>query len=112
VGAKLKKTVLSNRGFAWGMSSRKYEQYVVHNVQEYLVKLPGDQNLLMKGSGPFAEGYTPELDDSPELDPTRANLYQSQLGILRWCVDLGRIYIIIEVSMVSTYPFLPREGHL
>jgi hypothetical protein len=57
-------------------------------------------------------GYKPELDESPELDPTRANLYQSQIGILRWCVQLGCIDIITEVSMLSTYLCLPREGHL
>jgi hypothetical protein len=46
------------------------------------------------------------------LDPTRANFYQSQIEILRWCVELGRIDIITEVSMLSTYLCLPREGHL
>jgi hypothetical protein len=29
-----------------------------------------------------------------------------------WCVELGSIGIITEVSMVSTYICLPREGHL
>jgi hypothetical protein len=57
-------------------------------------------------------GYKPELDESPELDPTRANFYQSQIGILRWCLELGRIEIITEVSIFSTYICLPREGHL
>jgi hypothetical protein len=73
------------------------------NVKEYLAALPGDQKLMKKASGPFARGYKPELDDSPELYPTRANLYQSQIGILRWCVESGRIDIITEVSMLSTY---------
>jgi hypothetical protein len=41
-----------------------------------------------------------------------ANFYQSHIGILRWCVELGRIDIITEVSMLSTYFCLPREGHL
>jgi hypothetical protein len=68
--------------------------------------------LAKKASGPFAGGYKPELDESPELDSTRANFYQSQIGILRWYVELGRIDIITEVSMLSTYLFSPREGHL
>jgi hypothetical protein len=46
------------------------------------------------------------------LDPTRENFYQSQIGILRWCVELGHIDIITEVSVLSTYLCLPREGHL
>jgi hypothetical protein len=95
-----------------GMISRKYVQSAVQNVKEYLAALPGDHTLLKKASGPFAGGYKPELDESPELDPARANFYQSQIGILRWCVELGRIDIITEVSMLSTYIFLPREGHL
>jgi hypothetical protein len=53
--------------------------------------------LMKKASGPFAGGYNPELDESPELDSTRANFYQSQIGILRWRVELGRIDIITEV---------------
>jgi hypothetical protein len=32
--------------------------------------------------------------------------------IFRWCVELGRIDIITEISMVSTYLCSPREGHL
>jgi hypothetical protein len=46
------------------------------------------------------------------LDPARADLYQSQIGILCWCVELGRIDIITEVSMLSTHICLPRVGHL
>jgi hypothetical protein len=46
------------------------------------------------------------------LDPNRANFYQSQIGILRWWVELGRIDIITEVSMLSTYLCFPHEGHL
>jgi hypothetical protein len=89
LGAKLKNTVLPNGVMTWGMSSRKYVQYDVQNVQDYMASLPGNQKLLKKASGPFAGGYKPELDEIPELDPTRANLYQSHIGILRWCVELG-----------------------
>jgi hypothetical protein len=112
LGVKLKKNVLPNVVVAWGMSSSKYEQSAVQNVQDYLVTLPGDQKLLKKASDPFAGGYKPELDDSPECYPIRANFYQSQIDILRWCVELGRIDIITEVLMLSTYLCLTREGHL
>jgi hypothetical protein len=46
------------------------------------------------------------------LGPEMANYFQSQIGILRWCVELGRIDIITEVSMLSTFLCMPREGHL
>jgi hypothetical protein len=74
--------------------------------------LPGDHKMLKKASGPSTGGYKPDLDKNPELDPIRVNLYQYQIGILRWCVELGRIDIITDVSMLSTHFLLPREGHL
>jgi hypothetical protein len=94
------------------MSSSKYVQYSFQNVQDYLAALPGYQKLMKKAYGPFTGGYKPELDEVPELDPIRSNLYQSQIGILRWCVELGRIDIITEVSMLSTHIFFLREGNL
>jgi hypothetical protein len=83
LGAKLKKTVLPNGVVDWEVNSRKYVQSAVQNVHEYLVAVTGDQQLLKKASDPFAGGYNSELDESPELNPTRENLYQSHIGILR-----------------------------
>jgi hypothetical protein len=97
---------------AWGMSSSKYVQSAVHNIQEYLAALPGDRRLIKRAPAPFAGGYNPELYESPDLDPIKANFFQSYIGIFLWCVELGRIDIITEVSMFSTYLCLTREGHL
>jgi hypothetical protein len=77
LGSKLKKTVLPNGVVAWDMSSSKYVQSAVQNVQDYMTGLPVDQKLLKKACGPFPGGYKPELYESHELDPTRANFYQS-----------------------------------
>ena len=52
------------------------------------------------------------MDTSPELEGELASYYQSQIGILRWIVELGRVDIITEVSMLSSQLALPREGHL
>jgi hypothetical protein len=103
LGAKLKKTVQPNGVVAWGMSSSKHVQSAVQNVQEYLTTLPGDQKLLKKAYVPFAGGYKPDIDESTELDSIRANFYQSQIGIMRWCVELG---------LMSTHLYLLHEGHL
>jgi hypothetical protein len=56
LGSTLKNTVLPNGVVAWGMSSRKYVQSAVQNVQEYLAALPGEQKLLKKAYVPSAEG--------------------------------------------------------
>ena len=56
--------------------------------------------------------YLPELDVSRELGPALASYYQSLIGILRWIVELGRVDVCLEVSMMSSHLALPREGHL
>jgi hypothetical protein len=38
--------------------------------------------------------------------------YHTYIGILLWCVELGCIDIITEVSMLSTHLRVLREGHL
>jgi hypothetical protein len=111
LGAKLKKTVMPNGVAAWGMSSSKYVQAAVQNVQEYL-KNNGDMKLKKKASAPFEATYRAEIDESPVLGPKLANYFQSQIGILRWCAELGRIDIITEVSMLSTFLCMPRECQL
>jgi hypothetical protein len=111
LGAKVNRTVMPNGVVAWGMRSSKYVQAAVQNVQEYMKK-NGDRKLKKKASAPFEATYRAEIDESPVLGPEMASYFQSQIGILRWCVELGRIDIITEVSMLSTFLCIPREGHL
>jgi hypothetical protein len=84
---------------------------VVQNVQEYL-KENGDSKLKKKASAPFEATYRAEIDEILVLGPEMANYFQSQIGILRWCVELDRIDIITEASMLSTFLCMPCEGHL
>jgi hypothetical protein len=63
-------------------------------------------------SAPFEATYRVEIDESPVLGLEMANYFQCQIGILRWCVELGRIDIITEVSMLSTFLCMPHKGHL
>ena len=56
--------------------------------------------------------YQPDLDTTPVLIHPEASYYQSIIGVLRWIIELGRIDIATEVSMLSSYLTMPREGHL
>ena len=49
---------------------------------------------------------------SPELDAKEASHYQLLLSILRRIVELGRIDISCEASIMDSYMALPRHGHL
>ena len=61
---------------------------------------------------PLTSKYKPELDDSPELDAADTKWYQERIGTLRWTVELGRVDILLETSLMSSYMANPRVGHL
>ena len=46
-------------------------------------------------------GYCPEIDITPELGKEDAAYFHSLIGVLRWIVELGRVDINIEASMLS-----------
>jgi hypothetical protein len=112
LGAKLKKTVLPNDAIAWGVNSSKYVNAAVQNMREYLATIDDGQTLKENATVPFPVDYSPEMDVTPELSPVMANYDQTQIGVLRWCVELGRIDIVTEFSLLSSHLCLPREGHL
>ena len=103
---------LANGVEAWGMSSSKYALAAVGNVVAHLESKGQGHMLPKRAPTLFMGGYQPEIDVIPELEPESATYYQSQLGILRWMCELGRIDIITEVSMLALHLALPREGNL
>ena len=70
------------------------------------------QRLSSKCKTPLAYGYRPELDVTPELKADGLQRYQELISILRWAVELGRVDILMETSMMSTHLAMPRWGHL
>ena len=60
---------------------------------------------------PFVVGYRPETDMTDPLDPDRASYYQTMIVVMRWMVEIGRIDIATECSLLSPHLEYPREGH-
>lgn len=56
--------------------------------------------------------YRPELDVTHMLTPLYASDSMFLIGILRWMVEFGRVYICLEMSMLSSYMAMPRVGQL
>ena len=110
LGNKVSKVTLENGVEAWSFSSSQYVQAAVNNVEEYM-KGKGS-SLPKKATSPIKQDYRPELDISPELNVSDAAYYQSLVGVLRWIVELGRIDITTEASMMASCMALPRAGHL
>ena len=56
--------------------------------------------------------YVPELDVTEELSERDVTFFQELIGVLRWATEIGRVDILLEVSLLSQYQASPREGHL
>ena len=82
LGAKLCKVTLPNGVQTWSTSPSKCIQEAVKNVEKYTHINCGGIKLAKRTNAPFPRDYAPELDISPELDPKRANYYQSLMGVL------------------------------
>jgi hypothetical protein len=113
LGAKLKQTQLPNGVMEWGLSPSKYVVQAVKKCQILLAeKLTGKYLIPARADIPFPVDYGPSTDLSDSLDPDCSSFYQHLIGVMRWIVELGRIDIATEVSMLSSYLACPREGHL
>ena len=66
----------------------------------------------MKTSTSISPSYRPELKATTELIPEDISQFQSLIGISRWAVDLGRIGITCEVSMMYSHIEITREVHV
>jgi hypothetical protein len=110
LGSSVTRYKFENGDECWAMGSEQYVADSIRNVQNWLSK----RNLMLKTkvSSTLPSGYAPELDATPYLNDEDANYYQQQIGVLRWAVELGRIDICAEVSIMGGFNAAPREGHL
>jgi hypothetical protein len=103
---------MPNGMFAWLQSPSKYIQEAVRNAEVYYwdeFYMPFKR----KVTSPFSPNNRPELVTTEVvLDTAKAARYQSDIGILRWVVKIGRIDIITLVSLLASHLAMPRMGHL
>ena len=113
LGAKLRQHQAENGMWCWTLSPAKYVQEAVRNCVKHLKdKLNGKYTMPKGPANPFPMKYEAEIDISPECDEDEANYFQSIIGVLRWTVEIGRVDISTEVSILSSYLAYPRVGHL
>jgi len=110
LGAGLTKMHNESNLECWAMSSDQYCAAAVANVTESLNKK--GLRLPSKCVTPLANGYRPEVDVTPELKADGLQYYQELIGVLRWAIEIGRLDILLEVSLMSAHLALPRQGHL
>ena len=64
------------------------------------------------GERQFPSNYCPKLDVYPVSNDTLMSRYLQLIEVLRWALELVRIDIMAEVSVLSEHQCQPREGHL
>ena len=110
LGAGLTKLDNKHGDKCGAMSSDSYCAAMITNVEEVLAKK--GLRLPSKCVTPMTSGYRPESDCTGELKADGLQWYQEMIGSLRWAIEIGRVDILLEVSLLSKHLALPREGHL
>ena len=92
------------------MGLEKYVKDAIRQVKEWLTEQSGA--LKAKAPSVLPSGYCPELDVSEYCSQSDASFFHSHIRILCWAVELGRIDICTEVSMLAAFLAAPQNGHL
>lgn len=114
LGGEIKKTKSRTGSTCYAMGCRKYCQDAVKTIFDRMRKLDLKLNIgKASPENPFSNlKYKPELDTTSLCSSIHHQFYQQIVGVLRWMIELGRIDIMIEVSLLSRYLASPRYGHL
>ena len=94
----------------WCITSDKCVKAAVENVELELARV--NQRLPSRCKTPMTVRYRPERDVLAELTSVGVQRYQDFIGVLWWAAEIGRVDILLETAMLSTYMALPRKGHL
>lgn len=109
LGATLKRRTL-NGVQRWSITSDEYLKAAIENLENQLKQ---QKKQLPKAlSTPTNVNVVFELDDSHLLNTDEITHFQELIGILRWATELGRVDILLEVSLLSSYQAMPRWTHL
>jgi hypothetical protein len=75
----------------------------VANCEKYVEETLGaPYTMYKKAENPFLMDCRPAEDVSPELGPDETTFFMQLVGILRWMVELGRVDMSTEVSMLAS----------
>ena len=91
-------------------SGENYVNTAVQNMEDALSSR--GHRLHTKCYSPLSSSYRPELDTYPELKADGIIEYMEPIGVRIWAVELGRVDINLEVSLMSSYMAAPSVGHL
>jgi len=71
-----------------------------------------NRKLPRRAPTPASYIYCPDFDTPLELDATGMQYFQELFGIPRWATELGRVDILDELSILSSYQYIPRRRRM
>jgi hypothetical protein len=92
------------------MAANTYIKRAVTKVKRPLAEV--GQRLKSKVVTNLTGGYRTEIDATPELDAERITYFQGLIRVLQWIVELGRVDIMVAVTILSSHLAASREGHM
>ena len=92
------------------MSLEQYAKVEITNVEEDLTS--SGNRFPSKCIKPLSSNYVSWLEDSPEPMAGGMQQYQEIIDQLRCAVEIGRMYILLETSLLSSYLAMNRVRHL
>ena len=109
LGATLSQVETKTGTKCWSMFLEKYIKAAIDNLESKPRK--SDMHL-PKCRTTMLTSYHPMEDVTKDLNAESIQFYQELIGILRWAVEIGRVDILLEVSLFSSHLAFPRFGHL
>ena len=92
-----KRTVTQTQKECWSISSVDYINVIVAAARE---SFKGTQwKFLGSVNTPIIASYHPEIDETPELDESKITKYQEFIGMLRWEIELRRVFRKIKPDL-------------
>jgi Reverse transcriptase (RNA-dependent DNA polymerase) len=111
LGANIERVVLEDGSICWSMSADSYIKSAIDNIEKKLDE-EGSKKLRFRAPRPYHQSYKPEVDATSLLTQGGITHYQGLIGVARWACEIGRLDILTEISLLSSYNAAPRRGHM
>ena len=112
LGANFGNLTFLDGSTCWWINGRDYISNSI-NLSKKIMEQKGKVFVYVKRENiPTIISYRPELGVSPILNPKEFQEYQQFIGIAHWIIELGRVDILYEVSLLSSHLAMPRKGNM
>jgi hypothetical protein len=110
LGAKLQKKPI-NGIECWNVTSQDYIKTAVKNIEDALKK-KGNKIPTTNVNTPMNIAYSQKMYITAELNNEDTTYFQEWIGVLQWATEIGQVYVLLEVLLLSQYQASPCKEHL